>query len=442
MFLPLLTAALALGVARASSIQHPADPPQTRATNSSSGLTGDSKCVDLMCIAAVVFPNATTQYTLSSTGSSSLGWIAMGFGAQMANSPMVIVWPNADGSVTLSQRMAPGEVMPTVVASPPRLASLDVGLSSFASSNAKPSFVYTVPSVPATSSQAVIWAFGGTPPDNASPSAPLIQHLDSGTFNLDLTLPIAANATAPPPTAAPTSDDSEHARFMRIVAHGVLCTVGFLGLLPLGVLVARWTRTFTPHWFTSHWVIQSVLSGPIIVAGVALGIHAVDESQSLLSGPIIVAGVALGIHAVDESHGMHLDDTHKKLGIALFVLYFAQLAFGALIHFVRVASAGPARRPPQNYAHAIMGLLILALAGWQVRTGFRTEYPEWTTGRVPMGVETLWIVWVVIIPVAYLAGLALLPRQFRQERARRAGAGGSGSAAGIVRGPEMREGSE
>ncbi|KAF7978967.1 hypothetical protein HWV62_44209 [Athelia sp. TMB] len=438
MFLPLLTAALALG-ARASSIQvsqaahacqqHPADPPQTRATNSSSGLTGDSKCVDLMCIAAVVFPNATTQYTLSSTGSSSLGWIAMGFGAQMANSPMVIVWPNADGSVTLSQRMAPAEVMPTVVASPPRLASLDVGLSSFASSNAKPSFVYTVPSVPATSSQAVIWAFGGTPPDNASPSAPLIQHLDSGTFNLDLTLPIAANATTPPATSTGGgSDDAEHARFMRIVAHGVLCTVGFLGLLPLGVLVARWTRTFTPHWFTSHWVIQSVLW--LIM-------------ELFAAGPIIVAGVALGIHAVDESHGMHLDDTHKKLGIALFVLYFAQLAFGALIHFVRVASAGPARRPPQNYAHAVMGLLILALAGWQVRTGFRTEYPEWTTGRVPMGVETLWIVWVVLIPAAYLAGLALLPRQFRQERARRAGAGGgSGSAAGIVRGPEMREGSE
>ena len=115
------------------------------------------------------------------------------------------------------------------------------------------------------------------------------------------------------------------------------------------------------------------------------------------AGPIIVAGVALGINAVNQSHGMHLDDTHKKLGVALFVLYFAQLLFGALIHFVRVNSAGvAARRPPQNYAHALMGLLIIALAAWQVRTGFRTEYPEWTTGRVPRGVGTLWIVWVVV----------------------------------------------
>ncbi|KAF7978966.1 hypothetical protein HWV62_44207 [Athelia sp. TMB] len=191
-----------------------------------------------MCITATVFPNATTQYELSSTGSSALGWIAMGFGAQMANSPMVIVWPNSDGSVTLSQRMAPAEVMPTVVASPPRLASLDVGLSSFASSNSKPFFVYTIPSIAATSSQAVIWAFGGTPPDNASPSATLQQHLDSGTFTLDLTQPLAASssssasgASAPTssPTAAPAKGGAE-GRQLGSAIYGVLGALG-AGLL-------------------------------------------------------------------------------------------------------------------------------------------------------------------------------------------------------------------
>lgn len=33
------------------------------------------KCVELMCISAIVFPNSTTQYTLTS-GSSALGWTA------------------------------------------------------------------------------------------------------------------------------------------------------------------------------------------------------------------------------------------------------------------------------------------------------------------------------------------------------------------------------
>ncbi|KZP07366.1 hypothetical protein FIBSPDRAFT_287803 [Athelia psychrophila] len=203
---------------------------------------------------------------------------------------------------------------------------------------------------------------------------------------------------------------------MMIANHGILCTIGFLGLLPLGVLIARWTR-----WFAGHAVIQAVLSGPIIVAG-----------------------VALGIHSVDASGGMHLDDTHKKLGVALFVLYFVQLLGGAVIHFFKPKNS--MRRPAQNYAHAFLGLLIIALAFWQVRTGYRSEYPEWATGRVPMGVNTLWIVWVVLIPVAYFAGLALVPRQFRQEGAARDGAGkqqiGGGGAAGSGHpGPEMREGS-
>lgn len=47
----------------------------------------------------------------------------------MANSQMVIMWPNSDSSITLSQREASAEVMPTVVSNPPRVASLSTALS-------------------------------------------------------------------------------------------------------------------------------------------------------------------------------------------------------------------------------------------------------------------------------------------------------------------------
>jgi hypothetical protein len=47
-----------------------------------------------------------------------------GFGTKMAGSPMVILWPNDDMSITLSQRMAPTEVMPTLDQNPPRVATL------------------------------------------------------------------------------------------------------------------------------------------------------------------------------------------------------------------------------------------------------------------------------------------------------------------------------
>jgi len=48
----------------------------------------------------------------------------------MADTPMVIMWPNSDGNITLSQRSAPSEVMPTVDKNPPRVASLSVEDSS------------------------------------------------------------------------------------------------------------------------------------------------------------------------------------------------------------------------------------------------------------------------------------------------------------------------
>lgn len=86
---------------------------------------------------------------------------------------------------------------------------------------------------------------------------------------------------------------------------------------------------------------------------------------------------------------------------------------GTLVHFVK--SKTKVRRPA-NYSHVSFGLFIIGLAFWQVRTGYSREYLEWTTGRAPKGVNTLWIVWVVVIPLAYIAGLALVPRQFRQEK--------------------------
>jgi hypothetical protein len=48
----------------------------------------------------------------------------------MTDSAMVIMWPNRDGSVTLSQRAAAGHVQPTVVQNPPRVATKYLELSS------------------------------------------------------------------------------------------------------------------------------------------------------------------------------------------------------------------------------------------------------------------------------------------------------------------------
>lgn len=177
---------------------------------------------------------------------------------------------------------------------------------------------------------------------------------------------------------------------MKLVAHGILLFLGFLVFLPFGALLARYVRVVSPKWFVGHWILQVAVAGPLIIAGFALGIDATPS-------------------------GTHLLSTHKKLGVALFVLYFAQVTYGALVHFVK--SPNRTKRPPQNYGHAIFGLLIIGLAYYQVHLGFDYEWPT-TTGRDPVsrGVNIFWIVWVVLLPVLYFAGLALLPKQFKQEK--------------------------
>ncbi|KAJ3502239.1 hypothetical protein NMY22_g18653 [Coprinellus aureogranulatus] len=90
------------------------------------------------------------------------------------------------------------------------------------------------------------------------------------------------------------------------------------------------------------------------------------------------------------------------------------------------APRGPRKRPPQNYFHAILGIAIIGLSLWQVRTGFRDEWPS-VTGRddVPNGVNIVWYIWVVLLPVAYALGMAFLPKQYRQERKARESQGAS-----------------
>ena len=68
-------------------------------------------------------------------GNYTVRWLTVsciyrGFGNRMANSAMVIMWPNSNGSITISQRTAPGHVMPTVDTNPPRVATVSTSLSS------------------------------------------------------------------------------------------------------------------------------------------------------------------------------------------------------------------------------------------------------------------------------------------------------------------------
>ncbi|OJT06970.1 hypothetical protein TRAPUB_2171 [Trametes pubescens] len=369
---------------------------------STSGLHGGTVCSDLLCISGLV-NGSTVQYVLQSKGTTNMGWMAMGFGSFMSNTPMVIMWPNSDGTMTLSQRKAPSEVMPTVDSNPPRVATPDDAASDLTGTQPKMSF--TIPAADnSATSQTIIWAFGNTNPGDKAVDATLIQHLESGPISIDMSQVVAetdlahlANPATDPNSSSGTVDTPLLPFQKLIIAHGLLCTIGFLIMLPAGALLARYSRTFTNAWFLGHWVFQFAFAGPVIISGLVCGIEAVKKQ------------------------GGELSDDHKRWGFAIFALYIAQLGLGAIIHWLKPTSwTVGKRRPAQNYFHAVLGILIIGLAFYQVRTGFRTEWPA-RSGRpaISNAANIVWYIWVVLVPVLYFAGLALLPRQFRMERPHR-----------------------
>jgi len=190
---------------------------------------------------------------------------------------------------------------------------------------------------------------------------------------------------------------------VRVRNHAVLCTVGFLILLPIGALVARYSRTLPYKWFYAHWIIQFVIAGPVIFAGWALG----HQTSTFLG-----AG--------------HFIDPHQKMGLALIILYVLQLAIGVLVHFFKFPKLLRGHRAPHNYLHVIFGLAIFILAQYDVHYGLYIEWDNQTGGlhQVPNSAKKAWLALVVLFWVLYGLGMAFIPRQFKQESESRKAANG------------------
>ncbi|KAH8106539.1 hypothetical protein DFH11DRAFT_1638524 [Phellopilus nigrolimitatus] len=185
----------------------------------------------------------------------------------------------------------------------------------------------------------------------------------------------------------------------QLKKHALLCSIGFLILLPIGSLVGRYLRTFSGNWFWAHWIIQFLIAGPVIFAGWAMGYMSTAELNT----------------------GGHFVDRHKRTGLALLILYIFQLFLGSIIHFFKTPTLLNGHRPPQNYFHAILGLTIIALAFYQSHYGIKTEWYEATldSSLVPASALHAWIALIVVFWALYAAGLALLPRQYAHEAASR-----------------------
>jgi len=388
----------------------------TNALRQTDGPTGDFHCGRNMCVNATLSGNVV-NYSLTHIGGVDPGWLGIGFGTSMTYTPMVVMWPNSDGSVTLSQRITSTYSMPHTDSRPPRTAVLSSG-SRVAGGTGE--FAFSIPWDHNTKTD-LIYAFAAKNINHLTTSAPdsaMQPHMETGYAHLDLSKPIvvADEVVSPKPSlSAPKSSPPKSSSASTLTSaalplsasqrfafvHAIFCTVGFLVFLPAGALVARWARTFTPAWYTAHWIAQFAAAGPAILIGVVLGVEAVNKSRSVV----------------------HLNDAHKKWGAALVALYALQCALGAFIHWIKPKNS--TGRPLQNYLHAVVGIVLVGLGFYQVGSGLTTEWPQ-MTGReefIP-GAEIAWYIWAMLLPILYFAGLSLLPKQLKQER-------------GVVPGPQV-----
>ncbi|TBU42503.1 hypothetical protein BD309DRAFT_174747 [Dichomitus squalens] len=318
-------------------------------------LQGDSWCGTLMCVSATVNTSIVT-YQLKAL--NQLGWMAIGFGDQMVNTPLVIIWQTANGTIILSQRQASGLVEPLPVTDPPRQAT--VALQASILSGVSPILAFDIPKNNDTV-QPLVWAFGLTVPP-ADPSASIEQHLDAGNLSLNLTKVLADPSSESVHTSTTTTQTGAIATTLGLapsqssptsaatipshtdsvlVAHAALSAAGFLILLPLGALVARWARVFTPKWFTAHWFINVVLGIPLICVGWALG-------------PLAVARRGMG----------HIVTPHQISGVVLFALYVFEVALGTVVHLRRPKDGK--HHPPRNIIHVVLGLAVFGLSIYTV----------------------------------------------------------------------------
>ncbi|KAF8323633.1 uncharacterized protein EI90DRAFT_3292328, partial [Cantharellus anzutake] len=168
------------------------------------------------------------------------------------------------------------------------------------------------------------------------------------------------------------------------------------------ILIARYRSLNPSYWLRVHLVIQT-FAALLIISGFAIGVNYNHDAYD-------------GYDYRNVRHG--------RIGIALFVLYLVQFSLGFFIHYIKLPSLNPflssssklastpqsqpphplATHPPQNIFHVIIGLTILCLSIYQVRTGYRDMYPLWTGLDTPGSVNDVWGVWVGVILGVWVLG--------------------------------------
>jgi hypothetical protein len=322
-----------------------------------------------------------------------------------AGSPMIIVWPNSDGTVTLSQRSAPGNVEPSskslgrvplvlprrcpaqsthpsVTSNPARTASL-VAASTFANSTST-SITFTLPSDSGASATSLnqtqlIWAYSKNNPGSSQNTAGIVQHDSAGTMTLPLLAtwnPQSSNSISSSGNSGSSdsgdSGDSGSSSKTALLAHAICGSLAVLLFLPIGTLVPRIARGFSLHrwWFPTHGIVNGVIGSLLVAAAFIISKVSFDGGDG--GGSSHPVSFRIGyIHILPRRL------TLQALGTILFIAIIAQVALGIFVHWYKSSFhrfQTKSGRGPSNFIHMVLGVAIV-IVGWATAwTGESTSH--------------------------------------------------------------------
>ncbi|KDE09410.1 hypothetical protein MVLG_00315 [Microbotryum lychnidis-dioicae p1A1 Lamole] len=334
----------------------------------------------------------------------AIGWISLGFGTVMADSAMVILWPNeAYTAWQLSARSVVGHMMPLasranwsdVYSQARSYDALEIRTSCTATFIRPLEFpsdqtIYPAPQAKhlgisrSNTQQPFIWASASDRPDSDDLASQLDKHDIGmfGSFTLDMTKPYVSLSSAPASGSASSDMKSK-----IIVAHAALGVVVWMILAPMGVLIGRYCRA-NPSWYLWHSTIQ----GYVVV-------------------PATILIFSFGFYASQGGDGRPVFTAHEAFGIILLIAVLAQATLGHIAHRTpavgSLTSLGDERttnRSPSRAVHILLGCFTMLIAIIQVQLGLKL----YSGARLSFTYTVLAVLFLIIFLTLYLGSLVCL----------------------------------
>ncbi|KAJ3360602.1 hypothetical protein HDU91_004471 [Kappamyces sp. JEL0680] len=270
-----------------------------------------------LCISSFAMPSARNDSSICFTlATASQGWVALGVGSKyMRGADIYAVWLNSTSHPNVHRLVGNGHQLPlpndiqNMIPLPVSDEQLDhiPEWAAMVASFCRPALIET--SYPSGKSvlagSSYIFAYSTQPPTARIDTlgAQLGFHQAWDTFDFDFT---AFDELPAAPTPAPGLSFEQAATI-----HGLVMWMAWVVSPLVGMFVARYLKTRLGHvWYLSHLALMGLVTGGLTTVGFFLMVAYMHPPHFSRSNP--------------------LEDTHIKLGLAIFILMFVQIALGFL----------------------------------------------------------------------------------------------------------------